>query len=55
MGSQLTSDEMLDDFRTFYYDTALSTWGPNLAAMEGFVPHTQILFGTDFPGEFSTC
>ncbi|KAF5363283.1 hypothetical protein D9756_000448 [Leucocoprinus leucothites] len=49
MGCKLTTDEMLHDFRTFYYDTALSAWEPSMAAMESFVPHTQIVFGTDFP------
>lgn len=52
MGCQLTSEEMLCDFRTFYYDTALSAWGPSLSAMNDFVPHTRIIFGTDFPGEW---
>lgn len=51
MGCKLTPEEILEDFGTFYYDTALSAWGPNLTAMDNFVPHTQILFGTDFPGE----
>ncbi|KAJ3570214.1 hypothetical protein NP233_g4559 [Leucocoprinus birnbaumii] len=50
MGCKLTADEILDDFRTFYYDTALSSWGSNLTMMESFVPQTQIVFGTDFPG-----
>lgn len=52
MGCQLTSDEILRDFRTFYYDTALSAWGPSLSAMDNFVPHTQVIFGTDFPGKW---
>lgn len=53
MGCELTPEEILDDFRSFYYDTALSAWGPNLTAMDSFVSPTQILFGTDFPGEYS--
>ncbi|KAF7775981.1 hypothetical protein Agabi119p4_4374 [Agaricus bisporus var. burnettii] len=49
MGCQLSIDEILEDFSTFYYDTALSSWGPNLLALQSFVPKNQILFGTDFP------
>ncbi|KAF9446936.1 amidohydrolase 2 [Macrolepiota fuliginosa MF-IS2] len=49
MGCELTPEQILDDFKSFYYDTALSAWGPNLIAMDNFVSHTQILFGTDFP------
>jgi hypothetical protein len=51
MGCQLTTEEILEDFSTFYYDTALSAWGPNLIALDSFVPENQILFGTDFPGK----
>lgn len=32
-----------------YYDTALSANEPALAALEAFVPPTQILYGSDFP------
>lgn len=32
-----------------YYDTALSANEPALAALEKFVPPTQILYGSDFP------
>lgn len=53
MGCKLTPEEILEDFKSFYYDTALSAWGPNLAAMDKFVLPTQILFGTDFPGEWA--
>ncbi|KXN89653.1 2-amino-3-carboxymuconate-6-semialdehyde decarboxylase [Leucoagaricus sp. SymC.cos] len=49
MGCELTEEEILHDFRSFYYDTALSAWGPTLTAMDNLVPHTRILFGTDFP------
>ncbi|KAG6829596.1 hypothetical protein H0H92_004065 [Tricholoma furcatifolium] len=49
MGCSLTHDEILDDFRSFYYETALSSYGPNLACIEKFVPMEKILFGTDFP------
>ncbi|KDR83669.1 hypothetical protein GALMADRAFT_55386 [Galerina marginata CBS 339.88] len=53
MGCILTPEEILDDFKTFYYETALSAYEPNLAAIEKFVQHDHILFGTDFPGTFT--
>lgn len=46
---ELTADEILADFTTFYYETALSGFETNLVALENFVPMSQILFGTDFP------
>ncbi|PPQ94033.1 hypothetical protein CVT25_009881 [Psilocybe cyanescens] len=50
MGCILTPEEILEDFKTFYYETALSGYEANLAAIEKFVAHDHILFGTDFPG-----
>jgi 6-methylsalicylate decarboxylase len=32
-----------------YYDTTLSTSDPVLAALQQFVPRSQVLFGSDFP------
>jgi 6-methylsalicylate decarboxylase len=56
MGCQLNREEILQDFKTFYYETALSGYDANLAAMEKFVGHDKLLFGTDFPGiEPSPC
>ncbi|KAL1946844.1 hypothetical protein VTO73DRAFT_14948 [Trametes versicolor] len=49
MGCALSPDEILADFRTFYYDTALSSHETTLAAMRAFVDDSQLLFGTDFP------
>ncbi|KQU53359.1 hypothetical protein ASG84_24555 [Rhodococcus sp. Leaf278] len=46
---ELTADEILEDFRTFYYETALSGFETNLVALENFVAPDHILFGTDFP------
>ncbi|MCF6385630.1 amidohydrolase [Mycobacterium sp. MBM] len=46
---ELSADEILADFTTFYYETALSGFETNLVALENFVPMSQILFGTDFP------
>ena len=51
MGCALTADEILQDFRTFYYETALSAYEPTLLALEAFVHPSRILFGTDFPGQ----
>lgn len=55
MGSSLSPEEIIDDFKTFYYDTALSTHDHTLVAMKAFVGIDKIVFGTDFPGEFILC
>jgi predicted TIM-barrel fold metal-dependent hydrolase len=49
LGCELTPEEIITDFRTFYFETALSGYQTNLVALEDFVPPEQILFGTDFP------
>ncbi|WP_031468768.1 amidohydrolase family protein [Sciscionella sediminilitoris] len=49
LGCELTPEEIIADFRTFYFETALSGFETNLLALENFVPAGQILFGTDFP------
>lgn len=51
MGSQLTTEEMLEDFKSFYYDTALTAYDATLTALDKFVQPDHILFGTDFPGK----
>ncbi|KAJ5927923.1 hypothetical protein N7466_006879 [Penicillium verhagenii] len=48
-GTSLTIDELLEDFKSFYYETALSGYDVNLAALQKFVAQDHILFGTDFP------
>jgi predicted TIM-barrel fold metal-dependent hydrolase len=52
--SQLLSfcspDEIMADFKSFYYETALSAHAVTLTAMEAFVSPERIIFGTDFPG-----
>ena len=53
MGCPLTHDEILEDFQSFYYETALSAHEVTLAAMDKFVTPDHILFGTDFPGKHS--
>lgn len=50
MGCSLSPAEILEDFRTFYYETALSSCEANLATMQKFVREDHIVFGTDFPG-----
>ncbi|KII95115.1 hypothetical protein PLICRDRAFT_169801 [Plicaturopsis crispa FD-325 SS-3] len=49
MGCALTPEEILEDFKSFYYETALSAYEANLTAMQAFVSPDRILFGTDFP------
>ncbi|KAF8913968.1 hypothetical protein CPB84DRAFT_1811427 [Gymnopilus junonius] len=49
MGCNLTPEEIIEDFKSFYYETALSAYEPNLAAIERLVNPDHILFGTDFP------
>ncbi|PIL37116.1 hypothetical protein GSI_00808 [Ganoderma sinense ZZ0214-1] len=49
MGCPLSHEEILEDFKTFYYDTALSTHETTLAAMQAFISADRILFGSDFP------
>ena len=50
MGCPLTHEEILEDFKSFYFDTALSSQETTLTAMKSFVGPDRILFGTDFPG-----
>lgn len=46
---ELSPEEIIADFRTFYYETALSGFETNLVTLENFVEPDHILFGTDFP------
>ena len=48
-GCPLNMDEILSDFKTFYYDVALTTSEPTLAALLEFADHKKILFGSDYP------
>ena len=41
--------EILADFRSFYYDTALSSSTPQLQALLEFADPSKILFGSDVP------
>ncbi|KAG1752718.1 uncharacterized protein EDB91DRAFT_532242 [Suillus paluster] len=49
MGCPLTPDEIIEDFKSFYYETALSAHETTLTAMATLVPSDRLLFGTDFP------
>ncbi|KAF9464479.1 hypothetical protein BDZ94DRAFT_497608 [Collybia nuda] len=49
MGCVLSPTEIMEDFKDFYYDTALSAYNATLASLETLVGPDHILFGTDFP------
>jgi predicted TIM-barrel fold metal-dependent hydrolase len=49
LGCELSPEEILTDFGTFYFETALSGFETNLVTLENFVLPERILFGTDFP------
>jgi predicted TIM-barrel fold metal-dependent hydrolase len=55
MGCPLTPAEIIEDFKSFYYETALSAHETTLTAMATFVPLNRLLFGTDFPGNCRNC
>lgn len=55
MGCPLTPAEIIEDFKSFYYETALSAHETTLTAMVTFVPLNRLLFGTDFPGNCRNC
>lgn len=50
MGCTLTPTEIMEDFKDFYYETALSAYNATLASLDVFVSPDHVLFGTDFPG-----
>ncbi|CDO71257.1 hypothetical protein BN946_scf184908.g14 [Trametes cinnabarina] len=49
MGCTLSHEEIVEDFKTFYYDLALGSHEITLTAMRAFVGEDRLLFGTDFP------
>ncbi|TFL05851.1 hypothetical protein BDV98DRAFT_630494 [Pterulicium gracile] len=52
MGCPLSPEEILEDFKTFYVDTALSGYEVTLQAVETFHSIDRVLFGSDYFGEF---
>ena len=54
MGAALTPEEIIEDFKTFYFDTALAASETTLAAAETFVTPDRVLFGTDYCGTYYT-
>lgn len=54
MGCNLSIEEILEDFRAFYFETALSSDMLNLQTMEAFAPPDCLVFGTDLPGELES-
>ncbi|KAF4549848.1 Amidohydrolase-like protein 1 [Elsinoe fawcettii] len=44
-----TEHEIYEEARWFYYDTALTTDSPQLAALRKVATHDHILYGSDFP------
>ena len=50
MGCQLSPEECIEDFSTFFFDTALAAHESTLGV--GMLRPERLLFGTDFPGEF---
>ena len=45
----LTTEEIEEDFRSFYFDTAIAGTKNVLDVLLDLVPHDRILFGSDFP------
>ncbi len=43
------SDDDLDAFKRFHFDTAISGYHPTIDALVEFASHGKILFGSDFP------
>ena len=37
------------ELRRQFYDTADGAYAPSMAAIQSYIPHSQILFGTDHP------
>lgn len=48
-GSKRTRQELLDEAKEFYFDTALSSGGPTFSALTEFAKPGHVLFGSDFP------
>lgn len=44
-----TAAEILDEFKTFYYDSALCGTAPQFQLTVDFVPPEKLVYGTDHP------
>ncbi|OCH94140.1 amidohydrolase 2 [Obba rivulosa] len=49
MGCSLSPEEIIQDFGSFYYDTALTAHHTTLTAIETLIAPNHLLFGSDFP------
>ncbi|THH32880.1 hypothetical protein EUX98_g1286 [Antrodiella citrinella] len=49
MGCTLSPEQIIEDFKSFYYETALSAHEVTLSAMKSLVGPERMLYGTDFP------
>ncbi|KAI0702895.1 amidohydrolase 2 [Cytidiella melzeri] len=49
MGCELTAEEVIEDLRSFYLESALSTHESTIRLVEGLVGQGRMLFGTDYP------
>lgn len=47
--AQLNPEDVLAEFRRFYYDTAQAAHPHALSSLVSLVPVSQVVFGTDFP------
>ena len=45
----MSADEILAGLRTFYFDLALSSSGPQLSALLNFTDTRHLLYGSDWP------
>ena len=48
-GAEMSADEILAGLRTFYFDLALSSSGPQLSALLNFTDTRHLLYGSDWP------
>lgn len=51
MGCGLSIEECVEDFKSFYYETALASDETTLGLMKDFVSVDKMLFGSDLPGK----
>ncbi|MFI9381664.1 amidohydrolase family protein [Kutzneria sp. NPDC052558] len=49
LGSPLAAEDIMADFKRFYFDTALSTGHDTLKLLTGFAAPGHVLYGSDWP------